>query len=132
MILRGHKVVNLRGQHRKRLVGPQAVVAGLTIAVFNALHQPGLANLDILVQVRPRDGQKFHPLQQRIGRVLGLFKHTPVELHPGVVPAVEKLGFCVYFWPLSGPIRAVLAVYRVLRAIHWGAEPNPGRAHMGN
>ena len=92
-VLRGHKAVNLGGQRGQRLFGAQAVVARLAVAVFNALHQPGLADFDILIQIRSGDGQKLHPLQQRVCRVFGLFKHTPVELHPGVVPAVEKLLF---------------------------------------
>ncbi len=36
-VLCGHKTVNLRGQHRQRLVRPQSVVARFAVAVLNAL-----------------------------------------------------------------------------------------------
>jgi hypothetical protein len=49
-----------------------------------------LADFNVLVEIRPRDGEKLHALQQRIRRVLSFFQHAPVELHPGVVPAIEK------------------------------------------
>ena len=92
-VLRGHKAVNLGGQGGQRLVGAQAVVALLAVAVFNALHQAGLADFDILVEIGAGDGEKLDPLEQRIGRVFGLFQHAPVELHPGEVPAVEEFLF---------------------------------------
>ena len=92
-VLRGHKAVNLGGEHGEGFVGAQAVVAGLAVAVLNALHEAGLADFNVFVEVGAGDGQELDALQQRIGRVFGFFKHTPVELHPGVVPAVEKLLF---------------------------------------
>jgi hypothetical protein len=88
-VLRGHKLVNLGGQHRERFGGAQPVVAGLAVAVFNALHQAGLADLHVFIEVRAGNGQELHAFQQRVRRVFGLFEHTPVELHPGVVPAVK-------------------------------------------
>ena len=89
-VLRGHKAVNLGSELGKRLFGAQAVVAGLAVSVLDALHQPGLADFDVLVEIRPRDGEKLHALQQRIRWVFSLLQHAPVELHPGVVPAIEK------------------------------------------
>jgi len=56
-------------------------------------HEAGLADFNVFVQVVARDRKELHPFEQRVGRVFGLFKHTPVELHPGVVPAVEELLF---------------------------------------
>ena len=91
LVLVVHKAVDLGVQHGERLFGAQAVVAGLAVAVFDALHQAGLADFNVLVEIRGGDGQKLDPFQQRIGQVLGLFEHTPVELHPGVVPSVEQL-----------------------------------------
>ena len=51
VVLGGYKGVNLRGKRRQRLVRPEAVEAGLAIAVFNALHEPGLADLNIFVEI---------------------------------------------------------------------------------
>ena len=104
-ILRVHKAVNIGCQHGQGFFGAQAVVARLAVAVLNALHEAGLANFNVLVEVGAGNGQELDPLQQRVGGVFGLFKHTPVELHPGVVAAVEKL----LFWGGSGHlIRSVL------------------------
>ena len=99
--------MNVGGEHGEGLVGAQAVEARLAVAVFNALHQAGLADFDVLVEVGAGDGQELDPLQQRVGGVLGFFEHTPVELHPGVVPAVEELLF------LSGSSHRVRPVRRV-------------------
>ena len=85
--------MNLGSQHGQRFVGAQAVVTRLAIAVFNALHEAGLADFDVLVEVGAGNRQELDPLQQRVGGVFGLFEHTTVELHPGVVAAVEKLLF---------------------------------------
>src|SRR5580698_8680535 len=63
-ILRGHKLVNIGCEPFQRLVRPQPVVARLAIAVLNALHQSGLANFHILVQVRAGNGQELHPFEQ--------------------------------------------------------------------
>ncbi len=68
-VLRSHKRVNLGGQHGEGFVGAQAVVAGLAIAVFDALHEAGLADFDVLIEVRAGNGQEFDALQQGIGRV---------------------------------------------------------------
>jgi hypothetical protein len=92
-VLRFHKAVNIRGQRGEGFVGAQAVVAGLAVAVLDALHEAGLADFNVLVEVGAGNGQELDPLQQRVGGVLGLLEHTPVELHPGVVPAVEELLF---------------------------------------
>ena len=51
VVLGGHKGVNVGCQRGQRLVGPEAVEAGLAIAVFNALHEPGLADLNIFVEI---------------------------------------------------------------------------------
>ena len=101
------KGVDFSGEHGQRLIGTEAVVSLLAVAVFNALQQPGLANLNILVQVVARDGQEFDPFQQGICRVFGFFEDTPVELHPGVVPAVEELLFLRSACHRIRPIRRV-------------------------
>ena len=40
------------------------------------------ADHEELVEVRAEDGEELEPLQQRHGRVLGLFEHAAVELEP--------------------------------------------------
>ena len=88
-------MVDFSGQRSQGFVGPEAVVSWLAVAVFNALHQAGLANLDIFIQVAAGDGEELDSLQQRIGRVLGFFKTRAVELHPGGIASVEEsLLFC--------------------------------------
>jgi hypothetical protein len=85
--------VNLGGQHGEGFVGAQAVEARLAVAVLDALQEAGLADFDVLIEVGGGDGEELDPLQQRVDGVFSLFKHTPVELHPGVVPAIEELLF---------------------------------------
>ena len=110
------KAVDFGGEDGEGFVGAQAVVALLAVAVFNALHEAGLADFDILVEVGAGDGQELDPLQQGIGGVLGFFKDTPVELHPGVVPAVKK-SFCfVQFWPCIASSAPCWEVYSVFAA----------------
>ena len=84
------KAVDFGGQRGQGFVGAQPVVARLAVAVFDALHEAGLADFDVFVEVAAGDGQELDPLQQGIGRVLGLFQDAPVELHPGCIPSVEK------------------------------------------
>jgi hypothetical protein len=51
------------------------------------------ADHEELVEVRAEDRQELHPLQQGIGRVLGLLEHTRVELQPAQLAVDEVLGF---------------------------------------
>jgi len=51
MVLCFDEGMNLRSERGKRLVGAQAVVAALLIAVFDALHQPSLADFDVFIQI---------------------------------------------------------------------------------
>jgi hypothetical protein len=85
--------VNVGGEHGEGFVGAEAVVSGLAVAVFNALHEAGLAHFNVFVEVVAGDGEELDALQEGFGGVLGFFKDAPVELHPGVVPAVEELLF---------------------------------------
>ena len=96
IVLRLDESVNIGGERGQRLIRPQPVVALLPVAIFDALQQPCLANLHILIQVGAGNGQEFHPLKKRVIRILSLFEHTTVELHPGVVPAVEEVLFRVF------------------------------------
>ena len=77
------------GQRGQGFVRAQAVVARLAVAVLDALHEAGLADFDVFVEVAAGDGQELDPLEQGIGRVLGLFEHATVELHPGRIASVE-------------------------------------------
>ena len=92
-VLGGDKGVNVGGEDGEGLVGAEAVETGLAVAVLNALHEPGLAHLDVFVEVVAGDGEELYALEQGVGGVFGFLKHTPVELHPGVVASVKKLLF---------------------------------------
>jgi len=85
------KAVNLSSQSGKGFIGAETIVARLPIAVLDALHKAGLANLDVFVEVGPGDGQEFDSLEQRIGRIFGFFEDAAIELHPGVVASGEEL-----------------------------------------
>ncbi len=85
--------MNVGGELGEGFVGAQAVEAGFAVAVLNALHKAGLAHLNVFVEVVAGDGEELYPLEQGVGHVFGFLKDTPIELHPGVVAAVEKLLF---------------------------------------
>ena len=94
IVLLAHKAVSGLGQllalfHRRQPVG-----AGIHRAFFQMLQQPGNPYLKELVQVARRDGQKLHPLQQRIALVLRLFQHATVESQPAqaAVQVVLRVG----------------------------------------
>ena len=50
------KGVDFGGEGGQGLVGTEAVVALFAVAVFNALHEAGLADFDVLVEVGAGDG----------------------------------------------------------------------------
>ena len=87
--------MNFGGKRGQRFVGAQSVIAGLAVAVLDALHEARLPDLDIFVEVAAGDGEELDALEQGIGRILRLFKHPPIELHPGLVASVEQLCFVV-------------------------------------
>ena len=93
VVLCGDKGVDFGGEGGEGFVGAEAVEAGLAVAVLDALHEAGLADFDVLVEVGAGDGEELDALQQGIGGVFGFFKDAAVELHPGVVAAVEELLF---------------------------------------
>ena len=55
-----------RGQFLENFAGRAAVGARLAIAVFDLLQHACQADFDELVQIAGGDGEKFHPLEQRI------------------------------------------------------------------
>jgi hypothetical protein len=93
LILGGDEGVNVGGEGGERLVRPETVEAGLAIAVLNALHEARLPDFDVFVEVGGGDGEELDALEQRIGGVLRFFKDTAIELHPGVIAAVEEFLF---------------------------------------
>jgi hypothetical protein len=82
-----HEAVDVLGDGGQGVLQRHAVRSRLGIAVFNPLQDAGDANLDELVQIAGRDGQKLHPLEERIGLVLGLLQHAAIEAEPRLVPA---------------------------------------------
>ena len=85
------KAVDFGGESGERFVRAQAIVALFAIAVFNALHEAGLADFDIFIEIGTGDGQKLHSLEERIRRVFCFFEDAPIELHPGMVATCKKL-----------------------------------------
>ena len=55
-VLGGDEAVDFGGEGGQRLVGAQAVVALFAVAVFNALHEAGLADFDVFVEIGAGDG----------------------------------------------------------------------------
>ena len=76
------------------LRGKSALVGWLrhTDAILNALQDASDSDLDELIQVAGRDGEKLDALQQRIRGILGFFEDALVEVEPGLV-AGEEQGF---------------------------------------
>ena len=93
LVLGGDEGVDFGGEGGEGLVGAEAVVAGLAVAVFDALHEAGLADFDVFVEVGAGDGEELDALEQGVGGVFGFFKDAAIELHPGVVAAVKELLF---------------------------------------
>ncbi len=118
------------GEGGEGFLGAEAVVAGLAIAVLDALHEAGLADLDVLVEVGAGDGEELDALEQRIGGVFGFLEDAAIELHPGVVAAVEELLFlrgCGSCDPSSALCWSVYRVFAEQRYIGRPGEPNPFR-----
>ena len=65
-VLSVDKAVDFGGKNLQRFVGAKSIVARLTITILNALHQTGLADLDVFIQVGAGDSEKFDALQQGI------------------------------------------------------------------
>ncbi len=93
------------GEGVERFVGAQAVVAGLAIAVFNALHEAGLADFNVLVEVGAGDGEELDAFEKGVGWVLSLFEDAAIEVHPGCIAPVKKA------WFLCSPCHFVSVPY---------------------
>jgi hypothetical protein len=106
-VLGVNEAVNFDGELGERFVGAQAVVTWLAVAVFNALHEAGLADLDVLIEVGAGDGEELDALEHRIGRIFGFFQDAAIELHPGEVPAVEQFLFLCRAGHGVRPVRCV-------------------------
>ena len=87
------KGVDFCGERGEGFVGAKAVVALLAISVLDALHEAGLADFDIFVEIGAGDGEKLDPFEEGIGGVFGFFKDAAIELHPRVVASGKKLLF---------------------------------------
>jgi hypothetical protein len=106
------EAVDFGRERREGFVRAKSVIALLAVAVLNALHEAGLTDLDIFIQVGARDSKKLDPLEERIGVVSGLFKDTPIELHPGMVASGKELLFLLRSGHLLGD-RPCWQVYSV-------------------
>ena len=83
------------GVDRGELLEGRAVGAGVELAhvAGELLLQAPHPLHEELVEVRIEDGDELQPLEQRIGRVLGLVQHAGVELQPRELPVEEIGGF---------------------------------------
>ncbi len=92
-ILGVDKGVDFGGEGGEGLVRTKSVVALLAVAVFNALHEAGLADFHILVEIGAGNGEKLDPFEERIGGVFSFFENAAIELHPRVVASGKELLF---------------------------------------
>ena len=116
------EAVDFDGKLGERFVGTQAVVAWLAVAVFNTLHQAGLADFDVLIEVGARDGEELYAFEHGIGGVFGFFQDAAIELHPGEVPAVEHFLFLCRAGHEVRPVRCVGKSKAFSRGGHMGAS----------
>jgi hypothetical protein len=88
-----HEAVDFSRESGERFIWSEAVVTGFTITVLDALHEAGLTNFDVFIEIGSGDGEKLDPFEQRIGRVFSFFEDAAIELHPGVVASGKELLF---------------------------------------
>ena len=74
-------------------------VAGLA---FDLLFDSSDANLEKLIEIRAENGEKFHPLEQRLGRVLRLFQDAAVKFEPAQL-AIDEILVGGEFWLFNRP-----------------------------
>ena len=77
------------------LLRRHAIRADLVVAVFNALHHAGHADLDKFVEIGGGDGQELHPLEQGIARILGFLQNAAIEAQPGLIAAEERVALAL-------------------------------------
>ena len=70
------EAMNFGGELGEGFFGTIAVVALFAVAVFNALHEAGLADFDVFVEIVAGDGEELDPFEQGIGGVFGLLEDT--------------------------------------------------------
>ena len=92
-VLRFNEAVNFGGQRSQGLIGAKAVVTRFPVAVLDALHEAGLTDFDVFIEIGSGDGKEFDTFEQRISGVFGFFEDAAVELHPGVVASGKELLF---------------------------------------
>jgi hypothetical protein len=57
-------------------------VTDLGPLAVDLLFHDGNADLEKLVEIRAKDGEKFYALNERLGRILRFFENAPVKLEP--------------------------------------------------
>src|SRR5262249_23641150 len=71
------------------LRGREAIPAWRVDTGTDLTAQPRHAHHVKLVEVRGRDGEETQPLEERMALVLGLFKHSLIEMKPRQLPVIE-------------------------------------------
>ena len=92
LLLAHHQRPRVGVDPRQLLGRRQAVGRRRVHALAHQAAQAGDAHRVELVEVRGRDRQEPHPLEQRHGRVLGLGHHPPVEGEPRKLAVDEAAG----------------------------------------
>ena len=82
LILVPHKKLHGRRHFFQFLRGSQPVRPHFARAVFDALQKTRYPDFHEFIQVIRGDGQKLHPLQQRVSDVPRLLQHAPIEFQP--------------------------------------------------
>ena len=60
----------------------QAIRGNIAGFAFDLLFDTGDADLEKFVQVRTENAKKFHPLDQRLGRVLRFLENAAIKFEP--------------------------------------------------
>jgi len=61
------------------------------VAVFELLQQAAYPDLEELVQIAGRDGEKLHSFEQRVAQIPGFFQYAQIEFQPRCF-AVQEWG----------------------------------------
>ena len=69
----------------------EAVEPRARVVLAHAALEPGHAHHEELVEVRADDRKELDPLEQRYGRILGLFEDPAIELEPRQLAVDERV-----------------------------------------
>src|SRR5438045_2333452 len=82
LVLRVDQLKNFAPNLRKRFARTQPVRPELARGAFDLLLDAGHADLEKFVEIRAKNRQELHSLEQRLGLILGFFQNAAIELDP--------------------------------------------------